>query len=302
MAKYRLLSLDGGGVRGALSLRILQRLDQMLPGFLDQVRLLGGTSTGAFIALGLANGKSPEAIGELYSEASTQFIFTPKYFNLYRPRYGNENLRALLERFFTPELRLSDLERQVIVPAFQLVGPDDSQWRPVFYHNFADSENRDEPVVNVALASSAAPTYFPSFENQIDGGAFANNPSLATLAFAKDPDRGRHYLDEIVMLSLGTGMTPQKLTTDTSGWGQLQWALNPWGTPDFPLGTILFDGTGEANTIFCRQLLEERYCRVNPVLAETIPLDDYTQIPVLTDLAEHYDLTPVLQWLGEYWL
>lgn len=302
MGKYHLLALDGGGVRGRLSIRILQRLTEYLPGFLDQVRLVGGTSSGAFIALGLAAGKSLEELEEFYSQSNLQLIFTPKYFNLYRPRYGNENLTALLNRFFTPELRLFDLQRQVVVPAFQLAGSDNSHWRPVFYHNFPDSENREQFVVEVALASSAAPTYFPSHDHQIDGGVFANNPSLATLTFAKDPDRGRHFLEEIVMLSVGTGMTPQKLTRDTSGWGQIQWVINPWGAPDFPLGSILFDGIGEANTVFCRQLLEERYCRVNPILTEPIALDDYTQIPLLVDLADQFDLTPVVSWLEAYWL
>ena len=59
MAKYRILSIDGGGVRGLLVTVLLQQLDGRLPGWRDQVDLLAGTSTGGIIALGLAKGLTP---------------------------------------------------------------------------------------------------------------------------------------------------------------------------------------------------------------------------------------------------
>jgi patatin-like phospholipase/acyl hydrolase len=67
MAKYGVLSLDGGGLRGLITARLLDRLNSnpKISGWLDSVDLCAGTSTGGILALGLAIGKSPNEICDL---------------------------------------------------------------------------------------------------------------------------------------------------------------------------------------------------------------------------------------------
>jgi uncharacterized protein len=63
---YHVLAMDGGGIKGVLTARILERIDDVLPSFLNSVELFGGTSTGGLLALGLAGGLPPRKIRELY--------------------------------------------------------------------------------------------------------------------------------------------------------------------------------------------------------------------------------------------
>lgn len=84
----------------------------------------------------------------------------------------------------------------VLVPAFQLDNMDpkapsadtvtstNRRWIPRFFHNLNNSESLDEKVVDIALRSSAAPTYFPIYQGFVDGGVFANNPALCAITTA----------------------------------------------------------------------------------------------------------------------
>ena len=66
MGKYRILSLDGGGIRGVLTARLLERLAAAHPEFLPSVDLFAGTSTGALLAVALAKGRTPAELVQLY--------------------------------------------------------------------------------------------------------------------------------------------------------------------------------------------------------------------------------------------
>ena len=68
MGHYRILSIDGGGIRGLFTCVVLQRLEEEVPGWLDRVDLIAGTSTGGIMALGLAYGLSPTTLRNLYYE------------------------------------------------------------------------------------------------------------------------------------------------------------------------------------------------------------------------------------------
>lgn len=302
MAKYRIMTFDGGGIRGALTATLLKRLQEQFPDLIAMADLFAGTSTGSFIALGLASGKTPEDLVELYSEANGKFIFTPRHINLLRPKYDNIHLMRLLSSVFPPSLRLKDLKTKVLIPSFKVNDPVTGNWTPVFFSNFANSTTGDEDVIDAALSSSAAPTYFPSYQQHIDGGVIANNPSLAAIAAAVDEKAGQQSLDEIILLSIGTGFNAVQITADTSQWGILQWAVDPSPPPELPLQEILFDGTIEVDSIFSFQLLNNRFFRLNPVLTENVALDDYKEIPTLVQVAQEYDLGPAIDWINQYWL
>lgn len=299
MAKYRIMSFDGGGIRGALTAALLRRLIDRFPRLLPTTDLFAGTSAGSFIALGLASGKTVAEIVDLFSERSGEFIFTPSYLPLFRPKSNNASLATLLGSAFPQSLRLRDLQRRVLVLSFRVIGPDGGHWTPVFFNNFPNSSTLDARVIDVALSSSAAPVYFPSFQQHIDGGVVATNPSLAAIATAVDARAGRQRLDEIVLLSIGTGFNPMKIQADTSRWGAVQWVLHP--SPPFPIISILTEGAVEADTLYSFQFLGQRFFRLNPTLPEPVALDEYRKVSELLTLAESVDLGPVLTWIDRNW-
>jgi len=131
-------------------------------------------------------------------------------------KYDNGNLKQILQETFGG-LRLQDLKSRVLIASFSLdnQAPDPSNrtWNPKFFHNFpgADSDG-DTLVVDVAMSTSAAPTYFPSYGVYVDGGVIANNPGMAAVAQALDgrnPPAERAALNEIKLLSVGTGVSLQ---------------------------------------------------------------------------------------------
>jgi len=125
MDTYKILSLDGGGIRGYLTVTLLERMQQARPGFLDQFDLFAGTSIGSILALGLAYGLSPTELRELFDEQG-EAIFSDSLVDSILDlgftrgaKYGNDNLKeALVEKFGGD--RLQDLERQVLIPTFVL--------------------------------------------------------------------------------------------------------------------------------------------------------------------------------------
>ena len=299
MSRYRIITFDGGGIRGALSANLLKRLNDLFPGLVKSTAFFAGTSTGAFIALGLAYGLMPEDLVHLYSEEKAKFIFKDKHVEVFRPKYDNDRLRGALSTVFPDDLKLEDLQRRVLVPSFQVSGNKDNKWQPVFYHNFPDSPFLKEKVIDVALASSAAPVYFPSYQNHIDGGVIANNPSTAAIAHTMDVRFANQMMANICLLSLGTGFSPQQITDDTKEWGAFEWALH--NTPPFPLLSVLMDGSSEADVYYSKQLLKDQYFRLNPPLNQAVPLDECKKIPYLIALAKTYNLRPTLAWLQQNW-
>ena len=299
MHKYRIISFDGGGVRGTLSSSLLKRLSQLEPTLINKTNMFAGTSTGAFLALGLAYGLNPTVIDNLYSKENSQFVFSRNYFNLLRPKYNNNNLKSLLASVFPKNLKLKDLGAKVVVPSFKLGSEANGSWEPVFFNNFPNSPYLETLVIDVALASSAAPVYFPSYKKYIDGAVIANNPSTAAIAIAKDEKYGKRRFPDLVLLSIGTGYRPQKITANTSSWGVLQWVLYP--NPPIPILSVLTDGDVEADEYISSRLLGEKYFRLNPPLPHPIGIDSYNDVPLLKEIGTKYDLVSTYTWLEKNW-
>lgn len=305
MAKYRILSLDGGGIRGVYTARILANLDAALPGLLNKVDLLAGTSTGGIIALGLAAGMSPAQLVQLYRDYGGK-IFDDSWWDditdvggLAGADYDNKNLRKILSGVFGRK-RLRDLPKRVLVPAFDLDNSDDPnknpadprRWKAKFFHNYPGPQSDGaELVVDVALRTSAAPTYFPSYQGYIDGGVVANSPSVAAIAQALDADTGGQQLADLRLLSIGTGENPAYLTGQTLDWGAAQWAK--------PLISLMIDGVMNVADYQCRRILRNNYRRVSTLLPSAIKLDDVKRIPDLIAAADAVDLAPTLKWLRD---
>lgn len=302
---YRILSFDGGGVRGVLPAIILERMSQSCPRLVENTDLFVGTSVGSFIALALASGKSPDEIVTLFSYKNIKSIFCrPRSFYFFRPKYKNEPLKKLLLEIFSPTLRLKDLPYRVVVPAFRLYSKDAKIWEPVFFNNFPSSKNADTLVVDAALASSAAPIYFPSYKRYIDGGVVSNNPDIVAISYAVSEHAAYAKLKDVVHLSFGTGWNPQKIKQKTKNWGLIQWMYSLRAsdtTPKLPLFNVFTDGDVASDMYVTRNLLNDRYMRVSPTLHERIHLDDYTKVPTLIEIANEYDLRPAITFARAYW-
>lgn len=319
---FQIMTFDGGGIRGSLVVALLMRLEEKLPELLKNVDLFAGTSTGSAIALSLAFGKSTADLKSFYSMEHMKFVFGKSRWNFLRPKHSNENLRRLLEGDFpdivttqggaSRKLVLSDLQKKVLVTSFKLDDEVIKSWGPVFFHNYPNKEtpfepSSDQPVVDVALRSTAAPTIFPSHQGHIDGGMMANNPSTAAIAIALRNNPGLDIKD-IRLLSFGTGYNPTLIKTKTSNWGVLQWLLNPFNKPKEPLLTILFDGVVEADDFMSREILgKQNYHRLNLVLPTQTACDDWREVPNLVNLANSTDgdtefmIDATLDWLRQNW-
>lgn len=299
MAFYHILSLDGGGIRGLLTAMMLERLEAARPGFLAKVDLFAGTSTGGILALGLAAGRSPTEARLIY-EQQGKVVFADSALDNLRDlghalgaQYSNVNLKRVLAEQFG-DMRLGDLKRRVVIAAFDLDNGAKQAplrtWKAKFFHNFPGPDSdANERVVDVALRTSAAPSYFPVYQGYVDGGVVANNPSMAALAQALEPTTGKQRLERVSLLSVGTGRNAQFLTTEDADWGWAQWAPR--------IIAIVLDGASGVADYECRQLLGQRYHRLNPLLPERIDLDDVDKLPRLKEIAARVVLDATLDWL-----
>jgi patatin-like phospholipase/acyl hydrolase len=304
MSSYRILSLDGGGIRGLLTVILLERLEAAHAGLLAQVDLFAGTSTGGVLALGLAAGFSPSEGRKLYEEKGA-FVFADSVWDdlldlgtAMGAQYSNDNLKkVLLEQF--GDQTLGDLPKKVLISSFDLdneaIWPGAVRtWKPKFFHNYPGPDSdADQRVVDVALRTSAAPVYFPIYQGYIDGGVVANNPSMCALAQALDKGTGRQRVEDVVLLSVSTGRNPQFLDVGHADWGWTQWVV------DLRLINVMLGGNVGLADYQCQRVLGERYHRLDPVLPEAIDLDDVKQIPRLKELAMQADLARTLVWLEQ---
>lgn len=300
---YRVLSLDGGGLRGLLTSRLLERLEAARPGFVAGIDLFAGTSTGGILALALAAGHTPQRISTLYRDKGPHIFADDTILDAFGHAdklviadYRNRALHEALEEQFG-DLRLGDLPRKVLVPTFDIDSEVVTQagvrsWKAKFFHNFPEeSDDAEQLVVDVAMRTSAAPTFFPTWQGFIDGGVAANNPSMCGLAQALDPATGGQELSDVALLSVGTGVSPKWIEGAEHDWGLLEWAPHLLG--------IMLDGVAGVADFQCRQILAERYLRLDTVLPRAIGLDDVAAIAELDELATAVDIAAATSWLAE---
>lgn len=307
MPNYRVLSIDGGGIRGLVSTVLLQRL-AATPGLeklLGAIDLIAGTSSGGLLALGIAHRIDLAVIRNLFIQAGPK-IFDDSWLDdlvdlgkLKGADYDIQPLRRELRKLFG-NTTLGQLKKRVLVTAFDLDNEFRNRrtWKPKLFHNFPGNNNdRNEPVYKVGLYTCAAPTYFPSVDGYIDGGVYAVNPSMCALAQTQD----RRYqptplLDEVVLFSLGTGTSLQYIKGRTLDWGYAQWAR--------PLVSPMMEGTAGIADYQCYQILDAHYHRLAPVFptGTTVPLDAVDKIPYLIDFAESLALDKTIAWLKQHWV
>lgn len=301
MKKFKILSFDGGGVKGALSIEILIRLVNKFPNLLNEVDLFTGTSTGAIIAAFLAKGIPLKELNNLYTTKIAKDIFSPSKLNLIRPKFNNNSLKELINNYFQEDFKISDFKKYIFIPAFYLGDKEKNSWEPVFFNNLSINLTNDFIARDAILASAAAPTYFPSHKNYIDGGVIANSPTaisiLSTLSSLP-----KYKIEDIVLLSIGTGNSPEKIIGKTENWGILQWSFHPFSKMKSPLLALLMDGMSDLEDMYCKEFLKNNYFRINPRVPKFIELDDYKFIPYLRAVGNTYDLSKLNKFIENIFL
>lgn len=302
MSSFKILSFDGGGVRGAFSARVLKNICDEFPMLLEKTHLFSGTSTGALIALALCSGKNSIDVDNLYSYKNTKYIFDKWHIPLFRPKYNNTHLKKLLINEFGTPLKIGDLNKLVVVPSFNLSGYDTDNWEVVFFHNIFKNKTENERVIDAALASSAAPTFFPSHKNFIDGGVANNSPALSSLFLALDSFKYKYNINEYKVISIGTGLNPNRILRNTSKWGIAQWSLNPFISQRTPLLSIVGDGMIEVEDYYCKKLLGKNYLKINAEFDHTIEIDDFSQVEYMKKIADSMDYTEIFNFIKNVYL
>jgi len=290
MNKFKILSIDGGGVRGVLPARLIDRLGS------PAADLYAGTSTGAIVAVGLAFGLRASDLVNFYWSLSNKVFYQPTVVHrviggLFSSQYDNRNLIVEMRNIFG-EHTLRDLERRVLIPTFDLMSDDGQTWKPKFFHNL-DNSNLDEKIVDVLLRTTAAPSYFPSYQGFIDGGIVANNPAMCALAQALDQGTIGCSFDQIRLLSLSTGRLSQGLVGDALDWGLARWMR--YAT------NMAMEGTVDVAHYQCSRVLREHYFRLDPVLPRQIAIDDTRAVPELVEHADDLSLESAEAWLSANW-
>ncbi|MBB1089159.1 patatin-like phospholipase family protein [Lysobacter sp. SG-8] len=297
----RILSLDGGGIRGLVSSLWLSGVEDAMkqagkPGLLKHFDLMAGSSTGALVACGLAVGRSPDQLAALY-RAQRHTIFPGMTGRLWSrasrllsdgpsaPRYDGKGLEKVLKKVFG-DTTLGQARIPLLITSY-----DTLNRTPVVFKSFKPA-HAALPMWEVCRASTAAPTYFPAHGmtvegykcSLIDGGIVANNPTACAIAEAMRKDRALDRAHDLVVLSIGTGERNRPIPLkDAREWGALEWAS--------PIIDVLFDGNTDSVDYIARHLVGDGYYRMQAELTPGLDdLDDVsdTNVAGLESMARTY--------------
>ena len=309
MARLKVLSIDGGGTRGLVPATILRMLsDDLGKQPAELFDLIAGTSAGGIITAGMAAQVPIATIQGLFlSEAAA--IFDPRMaVPLERAKFSNATLKERLKDIFGDKT-LRDahvaynangtLAKVFMITSFRLDPLDGG--KPANYRSevFTSSSiwSADERLSDLALRTSAAPTYFPIYQGYVDGGVAMNNPSMAAIAFALNDNKAAapYRLDgsplkglgqmasQLKVLSLGTGTSNHsRIETDIdfgTDWGILEWAAR--------LPNMLIEANVQSTNYYVQQVLPaDAYCRIQ------LYFDNQTHDNKWTHATENYVAPP----------
>jgi len=217
---FQILSLSGGGFLGLYTIKIIEKIEEDLGKPISHCfDLIAGTSIGGIVALALAAEIPAKDIRKAF-EDNGEKIFPRKfnlknifklrslikiidYFDIFLPKNNSEALKTTIE-LIVGDNKMSDLKHAVIVPTVNLTKGSTQLFKTPHHESF--KRDLHLKLVDVALATSAAPIYFPLAEinNQLfaDGGLYLNSPDLAALHEAEMFFGAEK--ENIKMLSIGT--------------------------------------------------------------------------------------------------
>lgn len=318
--KIRILSLDGGGIRGIITCVILkyieeqlQKIDNPNAKIGDYFDLVAGSSTGGLITALILfpdnNKKAKFSIQEaleLYAKKGDE-IFNVNFwenvinpFGLFNEKISQKNLEKQLDEVFG-YLELRNLIKPCLITAYDI----SSRKAKFFCSHEAKLPLENFYVKDVCRATSAAPTYFEpakikSLYNQeytfVDGGVYANNPAMCAFAEARKIAFSQQLNDldkpdfpsvkEMMIVSIGTGQVLKPYTfKEFENAGKLKWIS--------PLIDILLTANAETVDYYLDKMFEalgprnrKNYYRLMPDLKNASPEMDDTSNKNITELIQ----------------
>lgn len=286
-SRFQVLSLDGGGIRGVFAAAVLAAVEEDLgSSIVEHFDLISGTSTGGIIALGLGLGMRPAEILDFYVNHGPRIFSNPwglaSLRHWFIRKYSRRPLETALRGAFGDRL-FGESRVRLVVPAFNLDADEVYNFRTPHVERL----KRDfrVPAWKVALATSAAPTFFSVFDGidsirLADGGLWANNPSMVALVEAVRTLGVP--LESVAMLSVGT-LAP---VSAKPKW--LDWAgLVPWAPK---ASKLIMRATSVGVVNHVRYLLgEERFLRVDPAVPDRdLEMDRVSATSTLMARARHH--------------
>jgi len=245
-----ILSLDGGGALGVGPARFLAKLEAARGPLQEDA--LTGTSVGGLLVLLRAVGYRWQEIS-LIADHAVPRIFSRRQWSLIGPKWSAEPLEQVCAQYLGVPAR--SVKTPFFVPAFDMV-----TGQPKIFDNTDDCT-----LADIALATSAAPTYFTPRNNRyVDGGLVANNPSMIGLMGAVHA--GLVDLADVRMLSLATGGSYWENPKVSEGMLLTSWLR--------PIIKACLSGGQQRDAFMCRETLGERYLRISPEDQKDYAMDD----------------------------
>ena len=269
MKKIKILSLDGGGLRGIIPLLILKELERIHnKPIYELFDVITGTSTGGIIACGLTytkDGKTPaltlDQLIDLYTTKGDEIFPRKKNIfskaisginSVFNPKFSPKGLDKLLTEYFC-DSTLRDTLKPIIVSSYDIKNNEVVMFKSRLS---GVSEDYNATLKDVCRATSAAPTYLPSYQMTfkskerllVDGGIYVNNPAMAAVA---DVLRSQPDVDitDIECLSLGTGIYSESLGIKTTSWGMIDWVK--------PITAIMMQASAKVVAYECDEILQK---------------------------------------------
>lgn len=232
---YRILSIDGGGIRGVLAARMLQHLEERIQVPLHEYfDLIAGTSTGSMVGAAIALGIPCEKIVKLYrKKAKKVFPYTTRWtikrlplllqYGPSAPKFSEKGLVKMLKDLLGDKLLDDVTKPKLLITSYDTIGR-----MPLIFKSWKE-KFAEIPLWEACVCSTAAPTFFPAHRlelngkiiSAIDGGLAANNPTACAVAEAI---RLGNPLESLEVLSVGTGAATSVIPWEQArSWGTLQW-------------------------------------------------------------------------------
>lgn len=277
--KY-ILSLAGGGIRGAITVSFLEQLEDYLQkqfqkSIHERFDMFTGSSTGAMISSGLAHEKltAKELTNKFYTHETAKRLMNKSWsdyiFGLFqtKPKYDGKGKRQVITEI-AGERTFDETDKDIMIPLYDITNEE-----PVFARSWNNPDNLK--LVDVLDATSAAPGYFPTVEYKpgswaIDGSLISHNPSLNAYIEAKK----LYPTEKIVVLSVGTGQGfPDKIGRESQNWGAIEWAS------EGDLFDIFLNAPMEGDTYYMKELVKlngDKFVHIDGYLRHT-EMDDISQ-------------------------
>ncbi len=285
---FRILSIDGGGIRGVFPAQILQEIEEKLGvNLYESFDMITGTSTGAIIAAGVATKMPMRDIVDLYKKHGStifqrekpKFLFKKlrlKLQPILHSIYDAMHLKNVLQDVFQQQT-LGNIEKPLILPATDIGNGSVHVFKSGYSKEFV--RDKDVLVTDAVLASCSAPTFFNPHRLTpyllADGGLWANNPSLVATIDACY--RLNIKQENIRVVSIGTGHQNTMYGTDAfKKWG----LFNGWGREKF-IDFILSLQSQSTKNYLDLLLGREKILRLDFESDKPLPLDD---VSVMDDL------------------